>query len=74
MYGGCLVAQLVKHPTLNFDSGHDLREGGSNHMLGSVLSEESAWNPPSPSYAPHPLHAHTLSLSKINKCLKKQNS
>ena len=44
--------QSVKHPTLGFGSGHDLR------MSGSILSEESAGDSLSPT-APPPTHMHT---------------
>ena len=36
------MAQSVKHPTLDFGSGHDLRVVGSSPTSGSVLSAESA--------------------------------
>ena len=36
------MAQSVKHPTLGFGSGCDLRAVGSNPLLGSMLSTESA--------------------------------
>ena len=36
------MAQSVKHPTLGFDSGRDLRVVGSSPALGSPLSEELA--------------------------------
>ena len=44
---GAWVAQLVKHPILDFSSGHDLRVLGSNPISGSMLSTECAC--PSPS-------------------------
>ena len=34
--------QLVKHPTLDFGSGHDLKVVRSRPMLGSVLGVELA--------------------------------
>ena len=40
--GGARVARLVKHPTLGFDSGHDLKVLGSSPEWGSLLSDESA--------------------------------
>ena len=52
------MAQWVKHPTLGFTSGHDLRVMGSSPTLGSVLNGES--KTPSPSALP-PL------LPQINK-------
>jgi len=36
------VAQSVKHPTLDFSSGHDLRFMISSPMSGSALSMEPA--------------------------------
>ena len=36
------VAQLVKCPTLDFSSGHDLRLVRSSPLLGSSLGMESA--------------------------------
>ena len=62
------MAQLVKHPTLDFSSGHDLMAVGSSPMSGSVLSVESAWDslPPSVSAPPGLTSTHSLSL-KINK-------
>ena len=41
---GTWVAQLVKCPTLDFSSGHDLWIMGLTPMSGSTLSEESAWD------------------------------
>ena len=38
---GAWVAQSVKHPTLDFGSGHDLRIMRSSLPSGSVLSAES---------------------------------
>ena len=39
---GAWVAQLVKHPTLDFNSGHDLRVLGLSPVSGSRLSMESS--------------------------------
>lgn len=39
---GAWVAQLVKCPTLDFGSGHDLRVKRLNLVLGSLLSLEPA--------------------------------
>ena len=36
------MAQWVKHPTLDFGSGHDPRVVGSSLMLGSMVRVESA--------------------------------
>ena len=57
------VVQSVKHPTLGFGSGHDLRVLGWSPMLGSLLSGESDCLPLS-------LLLPTLTLSKINIFLK----
>ena len=38
---GAWVAQSVKHPSLDFGSGHDLRVHEFEPMLGSVLT---AWS------------------------------
>ena len=54
------MAQLVKHQTLAFGSGHDLRVMKSSPTKGSVLSEESAF--PSHSACP-PVSVHIHSLS-----------
>ena len=62
---GRLVAQLVKRPTLDFGSGHDLRIMRLSPALSSVFSRMSARDSLSPS-AP-PLHAHMQSLSLSNK-------
>ena len=42
MEGHQKMAQSVKHPTLNFGSGHDFRGVKSNPVSSSVLSAESA--------------------------------
>ena len=55
--GDAWAAQLVKRPTLDFCSGHDLTTTWS---LVRIL--------PLPLPSPH---VHSLSLSKINKYLKK---
>ena len=39
---GAWVAQPVTHPTLGFDSGHDLRVMRLNPTSGSTLNKESA--------------------------------
>ena len=75
---GSWAAQLVGWPTLGFSSVHDLRVmisgSGDWLVLGSVFSEESAWDflpfplfllPPTPSCVC--MCACALSLSKINK-------
>ena len=60
------MAQLVKHPMLDFSSGHDLMVGEMEPHVGFCSdSAESAWDSPSPSLsAPPPL---VLSLSLKNK-------
>ena len=55
------MAQLVKHPILNFSSGHDIRVVRSSLGSGSALSVESAWD--SLSLCPSP-DSCSLSLSK----------
>ena len=62
------MAQLVKWPTLDSSSGHDLSVVGSRPLLDSELSVESAC--PSPS-APPPICALSLFFSKINKIFGK---
>jgi len=61
---GAWVAQSVRHRTLGFGPGHDLRGMGASLVWGSVLGGESAWD----SLAlPLPLpcmRVHALSLSK----------
>ena len=37
-FQGTWVVQSVKHPTLEFGSGHDLRVMGHSSALGSPLS------------------------------------
>ena len=39
---GARVAQLVKHPVLDFGSGHDLRVMRFSPALGSALGMEPA--------------------------------
>ena len=62
---GTWVAQSVKHPTLDFGSGHDLTvtefephiglcADGRSKLLGFFLSSLSA---------PPPAHSHTCALS-----------
>ena len=63
------MAQLVKHLTLGFSEGHDLRVLGLGPRSGSVFSGESASGSlsPSPSVPPHVAHGHSLSKIKIIK-------
>ena len=58
---GTWVAQLVKHPTLDFGSGHDLRVMRLSRVSGSVLGVEPAYDflSPFPSAPPCPAHMHT---------------
>ena len=66
------MAQLVKHLTLDFGSGHDLtvHELEPQHQAPRADHTEPAWNSLSPSLSAPP--AHAVSFSKqINK-LKKQ--
>ena len=42
LYGGAWVAQSLKHPALDFGSGHHLRVMGLSPVSGSVLSREWA--------------------------------
>ena len=60
---GAWVVQFVKHPTLGFDSGHDLRVLRSSPELGSAFSMESACL----SLSLMPLFQIVHSLSQINK-------
>ena len=61
---GAWVAQLVKCPTLDFSSGHDLTVVRSSPTLGSMLSMGPAWDPLSPSRSAPLFHSHTLSQNK----------
>ena len=61
---GTWVAPLVKHPTLDFDSGHDLRVLGWSPMPDSLFSRVSAGDSPSPLYLSS---LCMFSLSQINK-------
>ena len=51
---GHWVAQLVKRPTLNFCSGHDLRVIRLSPALGSTLGVEPSQDSLSPSVPLHP--------------------
>ena len=62
------MAQLVKHPTLDFGSGHDLMVGELEpHIRLCADSEEPAWDSLSP-----PLSLKINKLKKIPEwfCLK----
>ena len=66
---GTWVAQSVKHPTLDFCSGHDLTLVRLSPSSGPALTEWSLLQF-SPSLSAHP--PLMLCLSKVNKCLKKK--
>ena len=60
------MAQSVKHPTLDFGSGHDLAvHGFKPHVRLCTDSTEHAWDSLPPSLSALPLL--TISVSKINK-------
>ena len=59
-YGGAWVAQLAKHLTLDFGSGHDLMVREFKPQTGLCAdSVEPAWDSLSPSLS---LLTHSLSL------------
>ena len=65
--GGTWVAQWVKHPTLDFSSGHDLVVHGIEPNIRLCLeSIQPAWDSLSPSLSA-PLPAHSFSLFLKNK-------
>ena len=57
---GCLVSSVVKHPSLDFGSGHDLAVHEIRPCLWCTDSSETAWDSLSPSLSAPP-------LLKINK-------
>ena len=67
---GTRVAQLVKHPTLSFGSGQDLRVLGLSPTLGSELNVDSAsllFSAPPPTPAPLIcMCSHSVSNKNIN--------
>ena len=67
------VAQSVKHLTLDFSLGHDLRIHGIEPHVGVCAdSAEPAWDSVSlPSLSATPLLVLSLFLSKINTLSKK---
>ena len=70
------MSQSVKHPILEFSSGHEFTVGDIEPCTGlHADSTEPAWDSPSPSLsAPHPL---TLSLSlslPLSLSLKNKNN
>ena len=74
---GTWVAQLVKHPTLNFSSGHDLRVCGFEPRIGLCAdSAEPAWDSlslplslPLPCLLSLSLKIHTLKKKRTYVCL-----
>ena len=71
------MAQLVKHPTLGFSSGHDLKYMNLSPLLGSVLTVQSLLGILSPSLS-LPLactltldlgSGHDLTLHKCEPCV-----
>ena len=77
---GRLVAQSVKHPTLNFSSGYDLTACGIKPWVRlHTKSIEPSWDSLSPSLCPSPSRVFSFSLSLslsltkwINKLKKKR--
>ena len=69
------MAQLVKHPTLNFGSGHDLMVHEFEPCVGLCDGNaEPAWDSLSPSLSAPPLLSFSLSLSQNQQTLfKKEN-
>ena len=67
--GGAWRAQSVKHPTLDFGSGHDLRVNGIDPCVRLCTdSMEPAWDSLSLlSLYPTPAHTYFLSLSISQK-------
>ena len=61
---GAWVAQLVKHPLLGFDSGHDLMVARSGLTSGSAWSTEPTGVSLSPSLSAPPPLVCARSLSK----------
>ena len=68
-FWGTWVAQLVKHPTLGFSSGHDLTVCGFEPQVG-LCAISADWDSHFLPLSLHPLPALSLSLSlslKIHK-------
>ena len=64
---GAWVSQLVKHPTLDFSSDHDLTVHGIKPCAGlHADSSEPDWDSLFPSLCLSCVHGHALSL-KIHK-------
>ena len=68
-FGGTWVAQLVKRPTQDFGSGHDLIvHEFEPHIRLCADSMEPAWNSFSPpSLHPPLVQAHSFSQHKLKK-------
>ena len=65
------MVQLVKHQTLDFNSGHDLKVHGFKPCIGPHNdSVEPAWDSLSPSLSAPPLLMFSFSQKQIN--LKKK--
>ena len=60
---GTWVAQLVKQPTLELTSGHDLKIVRSRPVLGSTLG----WSLLAILFLPLPLLSFSISLKQVNK-------
>ena len=61
---GAWVAQLVKRPTLDFCSGHDLTVHGFKPRVGFVWTVQSLFGILSPSLSPPPSLLQAVSFSK----------
>ena len=59
------MAQLVKHMTLDFGSGHDLMVMGSSPALDSLLTVWSLLGILSPSLSAFPLLALSLKINEL---------
>ena len=69
------MAKLVKCPTLDFGSGHDLVVLGMEPHVGFCADNaKPAWDSlsPSPSLSTPPLLSLSLSVLKINKLKRKE--
>ena len=66
------MAQLVKHPTLGFGSGHDLTVVVLSPVVSSVLNIEPAWDSLSYSLSLSLSLVHALSLTKEQKKKKRK--
>ena len=65
-FGGARVAQLVKHPTLDFGSGHDLTvHEFEPHVKFCTGSAEPAWDSLSPFFLSLSLLALSLKINKL---------